>query len=118
MADRYPGDAAARNGFGRHWLTAYECQLLHKCGYPAPPDFRVAPGWALSAGGVPVSPVPEGHDFLVQVELARSAMSAAERAYPAHHPGNHAAWGAFFEQRRQAQLAAFDGPPPAPKRKN
>ena len=41
MAERYPGDGAAANGFGRRWLHPDEVELLYSAGYPVPPDTRV-----------------------------------------------------------------------------
>ena len=66
MAERFPGDDAAANGFGRRHLRKDEAHMLYEAGYPTPLDMRV-PGasggqgsWHLSAGGVPVPPPPEG----------------------------------------------------------
>ena len=41
MAKRYPGDAAAANGFGWNWLYDWEARLLYEAGYPAPSVVRV-----------------------------------------------------------------------------
>ena len=51
MAERYPGDAAAANGFGRNWLYDWEARLLYEAGYPAPPDMRGTGNWQLSLMG-------------------------------------------------------------------
>lgn len=40
MAERYEGDGAAANGFGRRSLNVGEARLLHQVGYMVPPDMR------------------------------------------------------------------------------
>ena len=59
MAEHFPGDGAAANGFGRRHLHEEEARLLYEADYPAPPDMRVPGSWKLSAGGVLMPPVPE-----------------------------------------------------------
>ena len=54
MGERFPGDGAMVNGFGRRHLHKWEARLLHEADYPAPPDMRVLGSWRLSAGGVHV----------------------------------------------------------------
>ena len=58
MGERYPGDGAAANGFGRRTLQTWEARMLYEAGYMAPPDTRMPPGWTLSAGGIPIPPGP------------------------------------------------------------
>ena len=41
-------------------LTYSEVDALCASNYPCPPGYRVPAGWCLSAGGVPVPPVPQG----------------------------------------------------------
>ena len=41
MAERYPGDGAAANGFGCRQLHEYEARLLFEAEYPVLPDMRV-----------------------------------------------------------------------------
>ena len=41
-------------------LTLEETQALWASNYPCPPGYRPAAGWMLSAGGVPVPPMPQG----------------------------------------------------------
>ena len=41
MAERFPSDGAAANGFGRRHLHEDEACLLYEVGYPVPPDMRV-----------------------------------------------------------------------------
>ena len=60
MAERFPGDGAAANGFGRRHLHEDEARLLYEAEYPVPPDMRVPGAWRISAGGVPVPPPPSG----------------------------------------------------------
>ena len=57
MAERFPGDGAAVNGFGRRHLHEDEARLLFEAEYPVPPDMRVPGAWRISVGGVPV-PLP------------------------------------------------------------
>ena len=56
MGERFPGDGAAANGFGRCWMHEWEAALLCQANYPCPPDMRVPTDWVLSNGGVPVPP--------------------------------------------------------------
>ena len=41
-------------------LTYPQAEALCAWNYPCPPGYRVPVGWWLSAGGVPVPPVPQG----------------------------------------------------------
>ena len=41
-------------------LTYSEAEALCASNYPCPPGYDVPAGWYLSAGGVPVPPVPQG----------------------------------------------------------
>ena len=46
MAERFPGDEAAANGFSRRSLREQESWLLFQANIPAPPDMRAGPtGW-------------------------------------------------------------------------
>jgi hypothetical protein len=58
MAGYGSDDGAANSGFVRRSLHKWEGQLLYAAGYPAPSDFRAPGGWRLSAGGVPIPPLP------------------------------------------------------------
>ena len=51
---------AAANGFTRHSLTVGEAWTLYRNRYMAPPDMRCPGTWRLSAGGIPIPPVPQG----------------------------------------------------------
>src|SRR3954464_12858000 len=41
-------------------LTLEETEALCASSYPCPPGYQPPAGWMLSAGGVPVPPVPQG----------------------------------------------------------
>ena len=108
MAD----DAAAANGFARRYLHKNEAWMLYQAGYPAPPDMRV-PGasagqgsWHLSAGGVPVPPVPEGAEREYAIEQVLAGLTpeqAADPRWQAHH--NDAFWTEYFRRREEHELA-------------
>jgi hypothetical protein len=48
------------NGFGCRYLHKWEARALYEAQYMAPPDFRCPRTWRLSAGGIPIPPVPHG----------------------------------------------------------
>jgi hypothetical protein len=48
------------NGFGRGYLHEWEAQALYEAGYMASAGLPVHGTWRLSAGGIPIPPVP--HD--------------------------------------------------------
>ena len=73
MAERYPGDEAAANGFGRRFLHPEEARMLYEAGYPTPPDMRVPSDCRLSAGGVP--PPPEGADRVYAIQDVHAGLS-------------------------------------------
>ena len=50
MAERFPGDGAVANGFGRRHLHEDKARLLYEAEYPVPPDMRVPGAWRISAG--------------------------------------------------------------------
>ena len=96
MADDNVADNLARNGFRSRNLSQMEALLLAQEGYPCPPDTRPPHGWVLSAGGVPVPPVPlvGSAAFAREVEAARTEMTAAERADPENMANNTLGWDA------------------------
>jgi hypothetical protein len=53
-----PGHEA--NGFSRRYLHEWEARLLYEARYMVSPDFWCPDTWRLSAGGIPISPVPHG----------------------------------------------------------
>ena len=67
-----------------------EALPLAQAGYPCPPDTRPPHGWVLSAGEVPVPPVPlvGSAAFAREVDAVRAQMTAAERANPENAPNN------------------------------
>jgi hypothetical protein len=97
-------------------LTYSQAEELCASNYPCPPGYRVPDGWWLSAGGVPVPPVPQG--------LARRAaitnhyyleLTPEQRMDTRWHPDYRPTWDAFFINRRERALARYeeDGPPPS-----
>ena len=57
MAERFPGDEAAANGFGRRSLREQESWLLFQANIPAPPDMRRADRVEAQRRGSAHSPV-------------------------------------------------------------
>ena len=82
MAERFPGDGAAANGFGCRHNQEPEARLLYEAEYPAPPDMRVPGAWRLSAGGIPVPPVPEGAARRAEIARLRSSLPLEQRNEP------------------------------------
>jgi hypothetical protein len=114
MAEQFPRDGAAANGFGSRSLHDWEARFLYEANYPAASDFRGPPSWRLSVGGVYIPPP--------QRSMRRSrSLSPSCRTRSGHSgvvPGNHAAWDAYFRERYERELASFEGPPPPPARNN
>ena len=104
MAERYLGDAAAANDFGRNWLHDWEARLLFEAGYPATPDMRVPGNWRLSQMGLPVPSIPTREDRLAEIQATRERMTDEQRANPIWDQENNAAWNAYFSEHRQRQL--------------
>ena len=97
-------------------LSYRQAEDLSASNYPCPPGYCVPAGWMLSAGGVPVPPVPHG--------VARRAaitnhyyleLTPEQRMDPRWHPDYRPTWDAFFINRRERALARYegDGPPPS-----
>ena len=86
MAERFPGDGAAANGFWRRHLHEDEARLLFEAEYPVPSDMRVPGAWRISAGGVPVSPVPTGAARRAEIARIRSSLPRAAREGPRYVP--------------------------------
>ena len=72
-------------------------------------------GWRLSAGGVPIPPLPDAvakpNYFAEEVEIAQLFL-------PQYAADNHAAWVAYFERRQQQRLASTNGAPVVGGQKN
>ena len=94
MAERYPG--AAVNGFGRRHLQEPGACLLYEAEYPAPPDMRVSGTWRLSAGGVPVPPVPEGAARRAEIARICSSLTKELRNEPRYAADSHGLWTMYF----------------------
>ena len=80
MAERFPGDGAAASGFRHRSLHEWEAYLFFEANIPAPPDMRAGPtGWRLSAGGVPIPPVPDVDArpdiFAAEVDRVRASLT-------------------------------------------
>ena len=100
MGERFPGDGVAVNGFGRRSLHEWEAYLLFEVNKPAPPDMRAPGRWKLSAGGVPIPPLPDvtvPANYLAD-EVARmwASLTEEQRALPQYAAGNHEAWATYF----------------------
>ena len=101
MAERFPGDGAAANGFGRRHLQEPEARLLYEVEYLAPPDMRVPGAWRLSAGGVLVPSVPEGAARRAKIARIRSSLTEEQRNEPRYAANSETLWTMYFERRRQ-----------------
>ena len=91
MAERFPGDVAAANGFSCRTLQECEVWLLFEANIPAPLDMRAGPtGWKLSNGGVPIPPVPDVDVrpglFAAEVDRVWSSLTEEQRALPSTPP--------------------------------
>ena len=109
MAERYPGDGAAANGFGRRHLQEQEARLLYEAEYSAPPDMRVPRTWRLSAGGVSVPPVPDGVARRAEIARIRSSLTEEQRNEPRYAADSHGLWTMYFQRRREEQIASTNG---------
>ena len=121
MAERYPGDGAAANGFGRRHLHEWEAHLLHEANYLAPPDMRAPGRWRLSAGGIPIPTLPDVEHlgyFHAEIERVRASLSEEEWALLEYDAGNHKAWAAYFEHRQAEWLASINNAPVVRGRNN
>jgi hypothetical protein len=81
------------NGFGRRYLHEWEARALYEARYMAPPDFWCPGTWQLSAGGIPIPPVP--HDVVRKAAIHRyyyEVLTPKER--------NDPLWGWGSRQRR------------------
>ena len=62
--------------------------------------------WRLSAGGVPVPPVPEGAARRAEIARIRSALTEAQRNEPRYAADRHTPWTMYFKRRREDQTAS------------
>ena len=65
---------------GRRMLSPWEARLLREARYTAPSDTRLPRGWTLSAGGIPVPPVPDGQDLAGEIQATIAAMEDPDLA--------------------------------------
>ena len=122
MGERFPGDGAAANGFSRRSLHECEAHLLFAPNLSAPPDMRAPGRWRLSAGGVPIPPLPDittrADYFADEVDRVRASLTEEQRALPQYAAGNHEAWAAYFQRRQAERLASTNGVPVVRETKN
>ncbi|SPT20877.1 unnamed protein product [Triticum aestivum] len=116
MAVRFPGDAAAANGFGRRSLHEWEAWLLFEANIPTSPDMRAGPtGWRLSNRGVPIPPAPDVEAcpafFAAEVDRVRASLTEEQRALLQYNADNHASWAVYFQHRQEQRLASTNGAP-------
>ncbi|KAE8791574.1 Homeobox protein KNOX3 [Hordeum vulgare] len=112
MAERYPGDVAAANGFGRRHLREDEVRILYKADYPAPPDMRVSGSWRLSTYGVLVPPPPTGADRRVEIARIWSGLPESSRNLSRYAPDSNALRTTYFDRRHADELAVTNGVEP------
>jgi hypothetical protein len=104
--ERYDGDPAVANDFGRRTLHDYEDRALYEAGYMASLNMWSPCKWMLRARGIPLPPEPR--------------VVAREAAIHQHYYGqltphqcadtrwdlnNHMMWNSFFRQRWEMKLA-------------
>ncbi|XBI84546.1 hypothetical protein VPH35_092837 [Triticum aestivum] len=70
---------------------------------------RVPGAWRLSAGGVPVPPVPEGAARRAEIARIRSLPTEEQRNEPRYAPDSETLWTLYFERRREEQIASING---------
>lgn len=112
MAERYPGDGAMANGFGRRHLHEDEARLLYEADYPAPPDMRVPGSWRLSVGGVPVPLASIGADRRAKIVRIRSSLLEQAQNQSRYAPDSNALWTAYFDRRHEEQLSSTNSVEP------
>ena len=101
--------AAAANGWGRWHLRKHEAWAVNRAGYPCLPDMRVPsvaagqPRWQLSAGGIPVPPVPAGEQQVrYGIDEVRQGLTPEQAAEPRWRAeGNSAFWTLYFQRRHE-----------------
>ena len=110
---------AAANGFTRHSLTTDEAWALYRNRYPAPPDMRCPGTWRLNASGIPITPVPQGARRCREIAAHfYNGLNDAQRADPIWDPESNVQGNVFFQNRREAELAEYEGNGPPPARNN
>jgi hypothetical protein len=82
-------------------LTYAEAEALCASHYPCPPGYWCPLGWRLSAGGVPVPPLPPGAARRLSITNHYYGELTPEQRMDANwDPDNAATWNAFFANRR------------------
>ncbi|KAE8778300.1 hypothetical protein D1007_48811 [Hordeum vulgare] len=89
MAERYPGDIMAANGFGCRHLHESEARPLYEADYPVPHNMRISASWRLSVGRVPVPPPPSGADQRTEIARSGASMWESSRNLPRYAPGSN-----------------------------
>ncbi|KAE8808480.1 hypothetical protein D1007_15034 [Hordeum vulgare] len=74
MAERFPDDGEAANGFERRFLHEWEARLLHEANYPTLPDMRVPRAWRLSTDGILVPSPPSCVERDVEIARIRESL--------------------------------------------
>ncbi|XBJ12198.1 hypothetical protein VPH35_016771 [Triticum aestivum] len=70
---------------------------------------RVPGAWRLSAGGVPVPPVPEGVARRAEIARIHSSLTEEQRNEPRYAPDSETLWMMYFERRREEEIASVNG---------
>jgi hypothetical protein len=85
------------NGFDRRYLHEHEARALYEAWYMAPPDFRLPGTWRLSAGGIPIPPVPHGMAWQAAIHRHYyEVLMPEERNDPLRDLDSDDHWMAFF----------------------
>ncbi|KAE8793565.1 Homeobox protein KNOX3 [Hordeum vulgare] len=106
MAEQFPGDGAATNGFSRRSLHEWEARVLHEANYPAPPDMRMPGAWRLSLGGVPVLPPPSAVERRGEIACIRASLPEDARHEERNVVDNLPLWMTYFQCRHADKLAS------------
>jgi hypothetical protein len=80
-----------------------------------PPDFRCLGTWMLSAGGIPIPTVPHGAARSTTIHRHYyEVLTPEEHNDPLWDPNNEDQWTTFFMERRNQELAHYEGNGPPP----
>ncbi|KAE8797628.1 Homeobox protein KNOX3 [Hordeum vulgare] len=90
MVERYTGDGAVVNGFGRLHLHEDEARHLYEAEYRAPLDMRASGSWRLSVSGVPVPPQATGAEGRAGIARIRSGLPEDSCNLSRYTPDNKA----------------------------
>ncbi|KAE8793997.1 Homeobox protein KNOX3 [Hordeum vulgare] len=109
MAERFPSDGAAANGFDRRFLHEWEARLLQEANYPPPPEMCVSGAWWLRAGSVPVPSSPFGMERDTEIAWIQESLPEDVCQQPRYAPDNQPLWTAYFQRCHAEQLASING---------